>query len=387
MSAWARAAATTIRRYTKVMEDDTLRNRKLLQKINSNGNVMYNASGLDFQWQVEFQGHDTEDYTGENTVSFQRKNRWKNAVLPHDRGFSATDAIYDLEKKQNRGNEALVKVFQQMAERLTRDASKSLGRQLWLDGNASGNEHKIHGIDSVFNNQTDYTSASLNTLQYDAASCPTYRASSFEDYVYEHTATYAGLTTGLGDYGGAYRSASGAWPAGESDEAFDFWSPLIVNYNSNRFGTDNTWETNCIEAIRWTNLHLARNVHDTGDADMVFVDRWMLNDLMNRQDAKERIIVAARTGDKSGFGFDSGSKASMNLDGLEITTDYGIPVNKGYMFNTSQFELISMADVLFETDSDFDIESRADRFLITFLGNMKIKNIRGMAKFVDGDAS
>lgn len=386
MSSWARAAATTIRRYTKVMEDDTLRNRKLLQKINSNGNVMYNASGLDFQWQVEYQGHDTEDYTGENTVSFQRKNRWKNAVLPHDRGFSATDAIYDLEKKQNRGNEALVKVFQQMAERLTRDANRSLSRQLYLDGNASGNEHKIHGLDSVFRNSTGYPTD--NTVDSTATTGYSSRAANLADPLIAISGTtgYAGLDTTPGAYGGAARS-TGAWPFVEVDESYDFWTPLIVNYNSDYFGTDNTWESNCIEAIRWTNIHLGRNVSDTGDVDTVLVDRQMLYKLMNRQDAKERIIVANRTGDKSGFGFDSGSTASMNLDGLEVTTDYGVPVNTGHIFGSKNFELISMADVLFETDSDFDIESRADRFLITFLGNLKIKNIRNMAKLVNGKSS
>jgi hypothetical protein len=88
------------------------------------------------------------------------------------------------------------------------------------------------------------------------------------------------------------------------------------------------------------------------------------------------------------YGFDSGKNARMFLDGIEITTDYGVPVGVGYGLNTSQIELWSMGDgVLFEAANDSEIEAQADRFVVSFLGNMKFKDIRTMTKYVNGDNS
>lgn len=379
MSAWARAVATTIRRYTKIMEDATVRNRELLNKISQGGRIQTNCSGLDFQWEVEFQTHDTEVNTGENQITFARKNRWKNAVLPHDRGLLATDAIYELEKLQNRGNEALVKVYEKLMDRLMKDCEQALARQLYLDGNASGNEHAIHGLESAFGTVTQTIDSTTTGA--------TARTANVADWLYYHAATYAGISTIVGS-NGAYRSASGTWPDGEADQSFDYWSPLIVNYNSSKFGgSANSWEEHCVEAIRWSILQTARNNAGTGSLNMFLLDRKLLYELMNRQDAKEQIIVTGATkSDK--MGFVNGKNARMYLDGVEITTDYGIPALTGYGFNTDQFELLSMKDVLFDPfGPDFDIESQADRFVVRYLGNMKMKDIRQLVKLYPGISS
>lgn len=383
MSSWARTAATTIRKYIKGKEEDcTLRNRVLLRKMKAAGNIVYGISGLDIQWQVKFQGFEGEANTGENAITFSRKNRWKNAVLPNDRGFYVTDAIYDLEKKQNRNEEALIKVFGQMAERLYNDADDTFARQLYLDGNATGNEHVIHGLDSVFGYDGNYTDTQTVSV---AATGYSNRAANAADPCQHLTATYAGLITTPANYGGAYRSASGFWPGGEADHAFDFWSPLIVNYRSTYFaGSTNSFEDNSIESFRWANIHSHRNMASKGGMDTILLDRSRLYEVMNRQDAKERIVVQQTMGSPR-FGFDSGETARMFLDGIEITTDYGVPVDVGYGFNSRQVELWSMADgTLFEAAQDNEIESQADRFVVKFLGNMKFEDIRTMVKFVNG---
>lgn len=389
MSAWARTAATTLRKYMKLEEDATLRNRELLRKLKAAGNIVYGIGGLDIQWQVKFQGFEGEDNTGENAITFSRKNRWKNAVLPNDRGFYVTDAIYTLEKKQNRGDEALVKVFEGMAKRLYADADDTFARQLYLDGNYTGNEHKLHGLDSVWGYEDDYTTATTQDSTQTGYVARTPAGTSDQaDPLLALTATYAGLVTTPGNYGGAFRSASGMWPGGEADHAYDFWSPLYLNYRSTFWeGTTDSYEDNCVECFRWSNIHSHRNTASTGGMDMILLDRDLLYRLMNRQDAKERVIVQQAMGNPR-YGFDSGKNARMFLDGIEITTDYGVPVGVGYGFNTSQIELWSMGDgVLFEAVNDSEIEAQADRFVVSFLGNMKFKDIRTMTKYVNGDNS
>src|SRR6185312_4889777 len=83
---------------------------------------------------------------------------------------------------------------------------------------------------------------------------------------------YAGLTTGLGDYGGSW---NGAWPnSGDGDDAYDFNSPALINYTSTAFGgAGNVWSTNATAALRYIITALEKDSSKRGVLDVIFLDR------------------------------------------------------------------------------------------------------------------
>jgi hypothetical protein len=103
-----------------------------------------------------------------------------------------------------------------MPRNLMADIEEAFGDELYVDGNASGNEGRIHGFESWLGNSGAATNG----------------------YVATPSDTYAGLSTTLGNYGGTWSTPprNTNWPDGKGDPEYDFWSPLLVDY------TDTAWK-------------------------------------------------------------------------------------------------------------------------------------------------
>jgi hypothetical protein len=342
--ATARVIATTTSQFLRDEEVNILRNRRLTALIQARGRIKYNQSGKDLEWRVRYKRVPIQGYADADTLAFPRRDRWKVARLPW-RGYAITDSASKMETLMNRGTEAIIKIYSQIAESLKDDMEDQFGEELFLDGNLSANAKRIHGLESFFG----------------ATLASSVKAATPND-------TYAGLSTVLGTYGGAW---SGTWPDGRGDSHYDFWSPIIVQYLQNAFGvTDgNTWAENCLRAIRFGLRSAGRNKGRRGMVDLVLLSGSMYEDVMNALDDKQRIIV--NRGRKGGL-VDMGFSDVITIDGAELTWEYGIPDGVGYGLNVDDIELLSMQGQLFVPDGpDWDISSRSWRFAVDFLGNMK----------------
>lgn len=358
---FARSIATTIVNHLREEEIASLRKYMVLAAIEQRGNVRMNMAGRGFDWEVSYRLHKPSGNNGETPRSFARQNLWKKAELEY-RGYQATDVLYRKELLENRGTSALVNVASKMSSRLLTSIEQYLSQEVYIDGNAAGNELRYHGLESFLGNDGTITVSSGAKRSANAA----------DPFGYP-TDTYAGLSTELGYYGGS--QLEGVWPAGKADSEYDFYSPLIVNTTSSYFGAT-TWASNCVKALR-EGLHFAKRNDTKEDAiDLVVMDRKLFIDFLNAQDSKERIIVSGNNGLKS-LGF-----STVEFDGVELGTEYGIPANTAYGLAIGNIELLNMESQMFNSEGPFyDEQTQAYRYVVSTLGNLKFKSPRSFIKW------
>lgn len=356
MAEWARVVNTTTRQFLKGETVEVLRNRKLLAILNDRGRVTYNHSGTDIQWQVRFKQAPLVGYDDADTMTFSRINRWKNGVLPW-RGYVATDSMTKKEKEINKGTEALVKVYSQIASMLMQDIEEQFGDQLYIDGNASGNSKLIHGIESFMGVSSTVSSSPVGNP----------------------SDTYAGLSTALGNYGGSW---SGNWPTGTGDAHYDFFSPTIVDYTNSLWGfSSNVWANTCIPSLRFGIIKGKKNKSKRGQLDLILLNDELYRPFLERLQLEEHLHVQPNNG-SSGL-WKLGFTDLQNFDGVDVTYEYGVPANVGYGWCMNLVELCSLQSDLFIPEGpDFDISSQSWRFSIDFLGNLKFEAIRNFLKWI-----
>lgn len=362
---WARSIATTIVNHLKSEEIASLRKYKLFAAIEGSGNVQTNVAGRGFDWEVQFRNHTPTGNNGETPRNFARQNLWKRLELEY-RGAQVTDAIYKREMLENRGQQALVNVAGKMAQRLLTSMEQYLAREWVQNGYASGSELRMHGIESFMGQN--------GTLDITSTGGVTTRTANAADPFGSPSATYGGLSTALGAYGGS-QTAGSIWPNGYADPEFDFFSPVIVNYTSTWFG-GSTWIANCSKAIREALHQTRRNDSKEDQIDMVLLDRRLYIDFLNKLDPKERVIISRTNGLRS-YGFTD----VFEYDGVEISSENSIPANCGYGLSVGNIELLCLEQQLMNSEGPFyDEVTQQFRYVVSCLGNLKFKTPRNFFK-------
>jgi hypothetical protein len=261
----------------------------------------------------------------------------------------------------NKSKEAIINIYSDVGESLMSDINDSFGEELYVDGNATGNSKRIHGLESFFGTS----------------------GAAAQGYVGTPSDTYCGLRTDLGQYGGSWAQSGGnpTWPSGSGDAHYDFWSPLIVDYTDASWaaGTDN-WANNAIEALRFGIIKSKKNATKTGVLDYITLEDDMYRDLMSVYDSKVSVNVN-RNQDVGlvalGFG------DVVNFEGCEVTYEYGMPDAIGYGLNVDHIMLMSLQDQLFKVEGpDYDSATKSWRTSVDFFGNMWV-NPRYQVKWVN----
>tara|TARA_R100001594_G_scaffold132352_1_gene172520 strand:+ start:4803 stop:5957 length:1155 start_codon:yes stop_codon:yes gene_type:complete len=370
--AFARTAATTLAKHIRDVEENMLRNYQLGALLEAAGRVNYNNSGEGFDWPVQYRLHTVEGNTGETARNFARRNLWKTANLEY-RGYQTTDSMYYREFRSNRGEEGIIKVFDNFVQRLETSIEQALGGEYYVDGYAAGNSQGWHGIESLFGTVSQ-------TLQTDGSGA---RDKNTADKVGVPTGSYAGISKVLGEAGGSQETTTG-WPNGVADPEYDFWSPLIVNYTSDEFsgtladGSTQSSEFNAQgdEAMRFAIIHAQRNTSQNGQISNIMLARDLYMDLLNLIDEKERIQITSEHQLRA-LGF----KNTVNFDGIEVSWETAIPQGVGYGLNYQNIELKSMDDSLLRSEGpEYDIHSQAFNAVVSTLSNMKFSSPRNFFK-------
>ena len=379
-----RTLTTVIRKHMRDVEREMLRQHRLTAMLEQEGRIEFNASGAGFDWPIQYRLHDVQDNNGTDPRNFVAQDLWKIANLEY-RGYQVTDAISKKEKLAAKGPEGIIKVADRIVERLKQSIKESFAREFYIDGNASGNTKRIHGLESFFGVPLNTASQSL-TVTSGAE-----RDVNIADPVMAAEDEYAGLDTDLGTYGGA--QLSGVWPLGVADPQYDFYTPLIINTGSTYFGATAGWATNAREALSFGIINAQRNASMDDQMDFVLMDRLLYYQARNLLTDAERILVTNKTGLRA-FGF----KNTFELDGIECSWEYGIPLTgrvitdgaattykeTAYGVNLKNMTLFSMQDSLFKTEGpEYDIDSQHDKVVVDMLGNLKCASPRRFVKWAD----
>lgn len=375
MANWERVTTTTIREYTYEEEPRIFRNRPVWKKVNSQGNVRTGCSGLDFDWGVKYRQHRALAGSGFESQTYTQKSRHLRPSLPFDRFYSANDAMKKAEFLKNRGKQALIKIAQQVSKNLLDDMSLALSEDLFCDGNLAANNLKFMGLETLFGNAGQ-------SVTFDAAGAVA-RTADVRDPFYYPSGSYAGVSYTLGARGGA--QLEGTWPAGKADTHFDFWTALQCNYRSSYFGgSQPTWKSNCIEAMRRAATHAKRNnAERDGAPDMVVMTRDMLADFKDRQEAKEKTIVVSNLQERA-----YGEMDETEFDGMTLTTDYGVPDGCAYGMRTEWIRLLSMQDrLIVVADEEYDKTDREYRWSADCFGNFQFLRTNMFFKLLAGVAA
>lgn len=339
---FVRVDRTTIADYVKGEEINILKNQKVTALLHQKGRVTFDGEGNKWNWKVRKSRGSLQPYGDTDLLTFPRRNRDEEATLPV-RGYVLSEGVSEKEKAMNKGAAQIIDIVAQLVEAMLDDAKYGFAAEFFKDGNAAGNEDRIHGFPSWL--------GVTGNNQYTAPSD-----------------TYAGLSTVLGNYGGAV--LSGSWPTGSFDPEYYFWSPLIVNYTHADWAasTDN-WANNALEALRGGFIHSQNQKGVQGQMDLVLMTASMYEDFLGSLDEKERIQVE-RDGEKSAL-VSLGFKNVVNYDGVDLSYDSDVPETQAYGLNFDELELRSWNDQLWVPNESFDHNRLADQYSLHFFGNLK----------------
>lgn len=343
MAEWARLAATTITDYAKGYEDELVAKRVLLAAIKKSGKIKYNCGGAGsdgmFSWRVPYRQVPMLTDDGETPITPTRKDRFKKPQLDYV-FYRADDMMTWREKSLNKGPAALINYYEEMAPMLMKDITDRFSEELYIDSSAAGNSGRLSGIETMM--------AYTNTLN--VTSGADRGSANAADVVAYPNDTYAGLSTVLGNYAGSWISQTGigsTWPAGRGDLAYDFWSPIIVNYTSTTLeATTHTWAGGqALYAVRYLITHMNKYISERGSLKTILMDRDLFRQYLHQLDGKERIVVNSGSSLRE-LGFND----SVQQDGVDLTWEFGIPAGVGYGSNISHVTLRSLNDRLFLTE-------------------------------------
>lgn len=358
MSDWPRLINTTTQDYLRDGgEVNILRNRKITALMLQNNRVVTNQSGTKVEWKVKYKRAGMVGFADGDTVTFARRDRYLTAELPW-RGYMATDMMTEIERLKNRGVPAIIENYQKVIPDLLEDVEEAFADEFYVDGNASGNSKRLHGIESFFGTAV---TPDLNNGFADPSD------------------TYAGLSTVKQNYGGNW---TGTWPNGKGDAHYDCFSPIIVNYTDAQSGvytsTTKTWPNTCLEALRKGIRGSRRSKSKKGMLDLILVEEEMYEQLKNALESKQQLqIVPGQSIGLTSFGYSD----VIVYDGVEISSEWGMTSGVGYGFNTQQMELRSLQERVFMPDGPvWDSSSQSWRFQVTFYGNLRF-NPKFFVKF------
>jgi hypothetical protein len=345
--------------------DETVRNRILLAYLRKNGRIMLNQSGEQCVWNVKFDQAQVESAGDGGTVQFNRNQLMRRAAI-NWRGYLTTDMMTEKEYLMCKGPAQIFDRYGDIIPSLMEAMTDNFGAELILDGNATGRDNNIHGLESFLAHDTDVAATDLIATPNDS---------------------YAGLSTVLANQGGTWSSNLASnqrpngtdshasdWPSGKGSVSYDFYSPKLVNWASSGWGTGvsgstlQAWEANCERAIRQLVIWLIHTGGQRSKPKVIMLSQDLYNGYLNHQATKGRIILPHKESEDLGFG------DTVNQEGVAITYDYDVPTLTGYACNVENMELASLDKVLFGyRGPEWSIKDRAYLFYVGMFGNTRFR--------------
>lgn len=359
--AWLREATATIDEYFRNEEVNIMRNRLLPALIQDGGRVTYNHSGENMVWPIRYRRNRLQGFGDMDTITFSRENRHKRASLEY-RGYSMGEFYSEFEKEKNKGPQALVQAIGNLAEMMADDAEESLATQFYIDGAATGNTKFFHGMESWLGSSGVSSSAPIGT----------------------NNSTYAGLSTAVQAYGGSW---SGNWPVGTGDPEYDFWTPLVVDVSNGTAAASGgfqnataTWTARCEEALGYGLAYNMKNAGKNNQIDLIVLNMDWYRQFKEKMRAYQQVMVMRNEKDSALVRL--GFKQTINFDGYDVTTEYGMPAETGYGIPLNTLEVRSLKGRLINPEGPIrDVQTPGYRLLLLIMGNIRCKSPRPWVKW------
>ncbi|MHC4644222.1 MAG: phage major capsid protein [Planctomycetota bacterium] len=339
MAEFARALQAATAKYLKGAANETIQNSIILSELKKRGRIKYNQSGTSIDWRIKYKQRTLTPVADMEDLQFARQNLYVSATLPY-RGYRMQDAISEKERQMVKGTEALMQIWPGKMESLMEDANDRLSAELFVDGNATGNTEKFHGLESIFGAATG-----TSTTQWTTSS-----------------ETYAGLTLA-------------AVHGTESDSSA--YSPQILEESYTDYGT---WASNPTKIVRALVSGCTLRNNKRGRPDMVMTGENRYNQFKDKLASEEQIMAGPPTRERTYAGL-----KGIAYDGVEVTWDFDCGTALAYCLNFDHIELRILTPRLWYSRSDYDHGKDAHTFSVNILGNMRI-NPRYQGKSLDNSA-
>lgn len=348
----AQVLVTTASQFLAGASDLTIRKRLWLKMMQRYGRLSFNHAGYDCNWDIEYSQPELEQFADGDDITFGNHRAYKQMSL-NWRGYKASDSISLKQKLMNRGELAIVNMSERKAANLRKGASDRFHKELFVDGNATGNDNRFSGWETFLG----------------AGTCAA------TDQVAVNSDTYAGLSTAQAYYGGSWSTDLASadrpnatlatdWPHGNGDTEYDALSAKLINYTSSAWPSGGTtWEENCIEAVRAAGIWCSCTLGEEDAPQLLMLPSLMFSRFKTAFDPTLRTIVPHKESQDLGFG------STMMFEGMSIHYEFNCPAASGYLFNPNAVELKFLTSDIFELKSEMDdIKSAGSDlwFLYTF---------------------
>lgn len=340
----------------KGAEDRTIRGRYMLAKLKKEGRIVMGGMGLSRKWQFEVFETTPTSLGDAGTLQFARADRYRQMEVDW-RGYYVSDMMTKKQKLMNRGVERLINYYEEIVPSLTKDITNKFNQdELWIDGNATGNGDRLHGIES-------FMADDGNTVAADRVAAP--------------GDSYGGHSTAVTTFGGTWSSILATppnatintdWPEGKGTSDFDASSPKLINWSSNNWGTGSTsFEDNSERVIRYARSVTRLTGGRDGSPSALMMGGNLYRDFLNKQQSVFRNEIPHKEADDLGF-----AGEYVNFEGAMLMDDFGIDADIGYGINFQECELTSMQDQLFVPDGpEYSITQQAWLFAVLMFGNFR----------------
>lgn len=357
-----RKLQTTMPMILDEVQDACMRNYQMMAIINSRGNVFFGDQGLGINWKVKFRNHKVVGTSGENARSWSQMNPYKTARLEW-RGYEVTDTISKQETRTNKGESAIINVYNEFESNLRKSIEQELGPQFYNDGYDTTHPDYWHGLLSMYRQAGE-------TLHLDSG-VMTARARNDNDKVINPSGSFGELNCALGAYSGAQHDTSVVWPEGTADAHYDFWSPLMLQWDKSGFAGSTNGEK-FKNAMRYGITHAQRNVDRNGPITNFWTDRTNYIALKDFYEGKQTLEVTAGT-ELYNLGF----KNVIMFDGVEVSFENAVPTGFGFGLNMANLEIRCLDTQMFTMDGpQYDMDLRLFKAAVETHSNLLCRSPR-----------
>ena len=350
---WSGIVSAAAPEFVKGSLDKTLRKRLWMGLLNNRQLINTGVDGsYAREYNVDWREPPVTGFGHGGTATYAARDYLKRAKMDW-RGYLITDSMHLMEYEMlKNSSHNLVNRWNRIIPKMTTKMQNHFGEEMYVDGSASGNELRFEGLETL------------------CASGGTVVAA---DLIAEPDDTYHDLETDL-NRSGNWTSALGTkpnaalgydWPEGKGDSEFDYNSPMLVRTNSTSWGTGTAdWATQAIPIVRRTAQWMRQSAGLEGDMLLLMIAGSMMTEFKALFDGRLNINVPHKEVQDLGF------SDVLNFEGVQIQSEWGVPVSTGFMVAIDNMKLDFITDEMIVTKGPtFDDKSMSWDFGTYTFGN------------------
>lgn len=355
----SRVDVSTLSNYLKMKTEPIFTKDVFFGGLKAHGRLSFNHGGKDINWTVKFRRRRITEADGYNSgQAFPQTTVTKRASIPWRR-FRLGESVTKFEKLANKGEARLFDALGNIIDDCMDDFLVDFQQKVFDNGYATGSK-TLMGFESMFAS----TSTELSSL----------------GVVGTPAGTYGNLTQTLGTYGGEWTPDTGsAWPTGQGDTEYHFWSSLIADYTSDNTtpgwkATTKTWPNTWMEVLRF--LMAYQSIIQKHSFDFCILATNLLLQAKQSLESAQRFELTQNSPlTEAGF-------KTLAFEGIELFDQYGVPSSVGYLFSWDKISLLSMQKQLIDVEQDHDIEDSSDLYALDSFCNLKFASPAYVAKMM-----